>query len=165
VQTERDGRVAIAFASARPLTPSDALLEVTFEARGVVSNPVESSIRATHLRLNRSLINTGYSYPFRIEPYRFALMPNYPNPFNPETWIPFELSQDGDVTVRIYGLDGDVVRTLDLGYQPMGEYRARHSAAYWDGRNDIGERVASGLYVYELTAGDRRAVRRMVISK
>ncbi|MAF09382.1 hypothetical protein CMK11_02935 [Candidatus Poribacteria bacterium] len=92
-------------------------------------------------------------------------MANYPNPFNPETWIPFELSRDADVTVRIYGLDGKVVQKLDLGYQPMGEYRARGRAAYWDGRNEIGERVASGVYVYELLAGEERAVRRMVISK
>ena len=165
VQRKRDGRFAVAFASARPVTASDALIDVTFEARRVVANPTESAVHVTHLRLNRSVISTAFSYPFRIEPYRFALMPNYPNPFNPETWIPFELSQNADVTVRIYGLDGKIVRTLGLGHQPAGEYRARGSAAYWDGRTDIGERVASGLYVYELTAGDERAVRRTVISK
>ena len=111
------------------------------------------------------IAQTDFSHTVRIEPFVTRLMANYPNPFNPETWIPFELSQDADVTVHIYGLDGGIVRTLDLGHHMQGEYRARESAAYWDGRNQMGERVASGVYVYELLAGDHRAVRRMVIGK
>ena len=162
---ERDGRVAIAFASARPIAASDARVEVTFEAARAVVERSNGEIRASHLRLNGSLVETDFAHPFRIEPYRFQLMANYPNPFNPETWIPFELAEDSDVTVRVYGLDGEIVRTLDLGRRPTGEYRARERAAYWDGRNEVGERVASGLYVYELVAGERRAVRRMVIGK
>ena len=164
-QRAREGQLAIAFASARPIGGSDATLEVTFEAARNVVQPRESEIRAFHLRLNASRIATDFVFPFRVEPFQTRLMANYPNPFNPETWIPFELAADSDVTLRIYGLDGKIVRTLELGYRPMGEYRARESAAYWDGRNEIGERVASGLYVYELQAGDQRAVRRMVISK
>jgi hypothetical protein len=165
MQREGDGRLAVAFASARPIGGPDAMLEVTFEAARNVVQPRESEIRASHLRLNASRIATDFVFPFRVEPFQTRLMANYPNPFNPETWIPFELASDSDVTVRIYGLDGEIVRTLDLGYRPVGEYRARESAAYWDGRNETGERVASGLYVYELIAGDQRAVRRMVISK
>ncbi|MAF12081.1 hypothetical protein CMK11_16680 [Candidatus Poribacteria bacterium] len=79
--------------------------------------------------------------------------------------MPFELAAEADVTVRVYGLDGTVVRTLELGRRAIGEYRARDEAAYWDGRNESGEHVASGVYVYELLAGEQRAVRRMVISK
>ena len=93
------------------------------------------------------------------------LLPNYPNPFNPETWIPFELAADARVTIGIYDLLGGRVRTLDVGARPMGEHRSRDKAAYWDGRNARGERVASGVHVYELTAGDTRAVRRMVVRK
>ena len=91
--------------------------------------------------------------------------PNYPNPFNPETWIPFELAEAADVTVRIYGLDGGLVRKLELGARGAGEYVGRESAAYWDGRNADGEAAASGVYVYELTAGDYHALRRMVVMK
>ncbi len=164
-QRESDGRFAIAFASARPIESSDALLEVTFEASRAISERRESAIRATHLRLNRSLIDTGFVYPFRIEPYRNRLMANYPNPFNPETWIPFELAADADVTIRIYDLAGAHVRTLELGALAMGEHVGRERAAYWDGQNAHGERVSSGVYVYELAAGDHRSLRRMVVMK
>ena len=100
-----------------------------------------------------------------IAPTTTRLMPNYPNPFNPETWIPFELTQAAEVTVRIYGQDGSVVRTLDLGRRAEGYHTGVADAAYWDGRNESGEPVASGSYVYELQAGDFRAMRRMVIMK
>jgi hypothetical protein len=98
-------------------------------------------------------------------PSATRLLPNYPNPFNPETWIPFELGDDADVTVRVYGLDAAIVRTLDLGHRAAGMHSSRDGAAYWDGRNETGERVATGVYVYELRAGNQRALRRMVISK
>ena len=100
-----------------------------------------------------------------IAPVTTRLMPNYPNPFNPETWIPFELTQAADVTVRIYGQDGSIVRTLDLGRRAEGYHTGVADAAYWDGRNESGETVASGVYVYELQAGTYRAMRRMVIMK
>ena len=98
-------------------------------------------------------------------PQRTRLLTNYPNPFNPETWIPFELSAGSPVTVRIYDLGGRVMRRLDLGYRDAGYYTARADAAYWDGRNDVGERVASGVYFYELRAGAQQSLRRMVIHK
>ncbi|MAF12776.1 hypothetical protein CMK11_20185 [Candidatus Poribacteria bacterium] len=164
-QREGDGRIAVAFASARPMGASDALLEVTFEASRHVSRARESAIRASHLRLNRSLIETDFAFPFRIEPFQTRLMANYPNPFNPETWIPFELAADSDVTIRIYGLDGGLVRTLELGARGVGEHVGREDAAYWDGRNAEGEAVASGVYMYELAAGDYHALRRMVVMK
>ena len=162
---EGDGRLAVAFASARPLEGSDAVLEVTFEATRNVSQPTASAIRASHLRLNRSLIETNFAFAFRVEPFANRLMANYPNPFNPETWIPFELATEADVTVRVYGVVGELVRTLELGRRGVGEYRGREQAAYWDGRNERGEHVASGVYLYELSAGDYRALRRMVVLK
>ena len=93
------------------------------------------------------------------------LLPNYPNPFNPETWIPYHLAADADVSLSIYDVSGRLVRTIDLGYQPAGLYANRSDAIYWDGRNTHGEHVASGVYVYRLTAGDYSASRRMVIVK
>ena len=165
VQRARGGRIATAFASARPLDASDAVLEVTFEASRNVAHATESAIRASHLRLNASRVETDFAFPFRIEPFANRLMANYPNPFNPETWIPFELAADAHVTVGIYDLAGHRVRALDLGMRPMGEHTSREDAAHWDGRNAHGEHVASGVYVYELTAGEYRAVRRMIVRK
>ena len=98
-------------------------------------------------------------------PTETLLLPNYPNPFNPETWIPYQLAKSSDVTVSIYSVGGRLVRTLKLGHQPAGIYKSRSHAAYWDGKNALGESVASGLYFYTLTAGDFTATRKMLIRK
>ncbi len=98
-------------------------------------------------------------------PEESALLPNYPNPFNPETWIPYRLSKPADVTLTIYAVDGQIVRRLALGHQPAGIYQSRSRAAHWDGKNAFGESVASGIYFYTLTAGDFSATRRMLIMK
>ena len=98
-------------------------------------------------------------------PDRTALLMNYPNPFNPETWIPYQLTDAADVTVTIYDIRGVRVRQVAVGHQPAGFYQRRSRAAYWDGRNTLGERVASGLYFYTLTAGDFTATRKMLIRK
>ncbi|MXZ01341.1 hypothetical protein F4Y93_12125 [Candidatus Poribacteria bacterium] len=103
-----------------------------------------------------------------------ALLPNYPNPFNPETWIPYHLAEPADVTVRIYATNGVLVRTLPLGHQVAGLYESRSRAAYWDGKNEVGEPVASGVYFYTLstesthdsvTAGDFTGTGKMLIVK
>ena len=99
------------------------------------------------------------------QPEKTALLPNYPNPFNPETWIPYHLAKPADVTLTIYGANGAVVRTLALGHQDTGIYQIRSRAAYWDGKNEFGESVASGVYFYTLTAGDFSATRKMLIRK
>ena len=98
-------------------------------------------------------------------PDETRLYPNYPNPFNPETWIPYHLAKPADVTLTIYAVNGHVVRRLALGYQAAGVYQNRSRAAYWDGRNAFGEPVASGVYFYTLTAGDFTATRKMLIRK
>ena len=98
-------------------------------------------------------------------PEKTALLANYPNPFNPETWIPYQLSKPADVTLHIYAVNGALVRTLDLGHQAAGTYQSRSRAAYWDGRNAVGEKVASGVYFYTLTAGEFTATRKLLIRK
>ena len=98
-------------------------------------------------------------------PPETALLPNYPNPFNPETWIPYDLAEGADVHIDIYNLKGESVRRFSVGFQTAGTYRIQSRAAYWDGRNAVGEPVASGIYFYTFQAGQFRATRQMMILK
>ena len=100
-----------------------------------------------------------------LMPKETVLLSNYPNPFNPETWIPYRLANAADVILTIYDTKGTMVRRLDLGHQSAGFYTARNRAAYWDGHNQLGEPIASGIYFYTLTAGDFTATRKMSIRK
>ncbi len=110
------------------------------------------------LNVLRQLLRTAH-------PETTALLPNYPNPFNPETWIPYQLAKPADVMITIYAANGKIVRRLDLGQQPVGVYHKRRRAAHWDGRNDHGEPAASGLYFYTLTAGKYVETRKLIIRK
>ena len=114
--------------------------------------------------------------PFAVDPFgmkittlarvkRTALLQNFPNPFNPETWIPYRLGADAEVTLRIYNVQGQLMRRLDLGEQVAGEYSTRDRAAYWDGRNSRGEGVSSGIYFYQLSVPTFSQMKRMVIAK
>ena len=98
-------------------------------------------------------------------PEKTQLFANYPNPFNPETWIPYELATDTHVKITIYNTQGVVIRTLQFGHQSAGYYTERDRAAYWDGRNALGEQVASGLYFYQLETDTMSSMRKMVILK
>ena len=100
-----------------------------------------------------------------VIPEKTVLLPNYPNPFNPETWIPYDLAEDADVRIHIYNLKGQSIRQLKVGFQTAGTYRTRSRAAYWDGRNAAGEPIASGVYFYTLQVGEFKATRRMMILK
>ena len=100
-----------------------------------------------------------------LTPKVTTLLPNYPNPFNPETWIPYQLSEPAEVTLTIYAVNGTKVRTLALGLMPAGIYESRSRAVYWGGKNDVGESVASGVYFYTLTAGAFTSTRKMLIRK
>ena len=100
-----------------------------------------------------------------VRPETTVLLPNYPNPFNPETWIPYQLATHSDVQITIYDTRGLLVRTLALGHQTAGDYTGRNRAAYWDGRNGSGERVASGVYFYQLQTDEMSPLRKMVILK
>jgi hypothetical protein len=90
---------------------------------------------------------------------------NFPNPFNPETWIPYEIASDTSVTIQIYDLHGTLVRRLEPGHRPAGRYTSRTKAAYWDGRNEAAETVSSGIYFYRIHANTFTATRKMVIRK
>ncbi len=98
-------------------------------------------------------------------PSESELLANYPNPFNPETWIPYRLAKAAEVTLDIYDTNGSLVRTIDVGFKPAAVYESRASAIYWDGRNNYGERVASGVYFYHLSVGAYSATRKMLIMK
>ena len=100
-----------------------------------------------------------------MRPDETQLLANYPNPFNPETWIPYHLAKSSDVRITIYDLRGSVVRRLELGHLPPGYYTSRNRAAYWDGRNAVGERIASGIYFYQLEADNVSFLRKMLILK
>jgi hypothetical protein len=100
-----------------------------------------------------------------LTPKKTELLANYPNPFNPETWIPFRLAEDAFVTLTVYDGSGYVIRKLDVGHRSAATYESRSKAVYWDGKNGLGEQVASGVYFYTLTAGDYSATRKMVILK
>ena len=103
--------------------------------------------------------------PADLIPQRTVLLANYPNPLNPETWLPYQLANDAEVAIRIYSSAGQLVRHIDLGFQQAGYYIGKSRAAYWDGRNDLGERLASGVYFYQLSTPDSSATRKMVIMK
>jgi len=100
-----------------------------------------------------------------LYPLQTALLPNYPNPFNPETWIPYQLARSADISIKIYSADGRLIRTLDIGHKPVGLYLDQEKAAYWNGKNELGETVASGVYFFTLTAGKFTATRKMLIRK
>ena len=98
-------------------------------------------------------------------PTETQLLPNYPNPFNPETWIPFELSQDSAVSITIYDVSGTPVRAISMGYLEAGRYVSQSRAIYWDGKADTGERVASGTYFYTLKTDTSTFTQKMIILK
>ena len=125
--------------------------------------------QAQHFNLTDAMAQKGILFLEQLlavlTPKETVLLANFPNPFNPETWIPYQLGKPADVTLHIYAVNGTLVRTLALGHQAAGMYQSRSRAAYWDGKNEFGEKVASGLYFYTLTAGDFSATRKMLIRK
>ncbi len=126
-------------------------------------------LRTLHHEIDATDIRRAFTEliltPEHLKPEQTALLPNYPNPFNPETWIPYQLADDGHATIRIYSQIGEIVRSLDLGFRLAGYYVGKSRAAYWDGRNAAGEMVASGVYFYQLITADSAPIRKMVIVK
>ena len=141
----------------------DALEVILFDDLGnIVSGPFTYKVGIEDLR------KAYLSLPLTVgdvHPASTILGQNFPNPFNPETWIPYQLEKSADIVLQIYDTSGRMVRTLDLGFKPQGFYMTRSTAAYWDGRNNIGEHVASGVYFYSLHTPDFSATRKMLILK
>ena len=140
-------------------------------ARGIDSATIETWIAQARLQDDGSIVfrqgiaNLQNLLASLIIPQETALLANYPNPFNPETWIPYQLAAPAEITLTIFDMNGGMVRRLEVGHQSAGMYQSRGRAAYWDGRNQRGESVASGLYFYTLRAGDFTATRKMLIRK
>ena len=142
----------------------------TVDAAGIPPAMIEAWIAQARLEDDGSLVfKQGIEFLENLLasliPKETALLRNYPNPFNPETWIPYQLAESANVILMVYDMNGRLIRRLALGYQAAGMYRSRSRAAYWEGRNQLGESVASGLYFYTLTAGEFTATRRMLILK
>ena len=140
------------------------ILEISAQSSNplVGVEPFQYTVTAEDVR--QGLIQLPALVAYEI-PAETALLHNYPNPFNPETWIPYQLAHAADVTLTIYDTKGVLVRQLDLGYQQAGYYTNRARAAYWDGRNHLGESVGSGVYFYQLRTDDYSTTRKMVILK
>jgi hypothetical protein len=120
----------------------------------------------THTLTARDISDYVLFMPLHLSlPKKSALLQNYPNPFNPETWIPFHLAYDAPVTIRIYNAKGQIIRILDLDNREAGIYVTKDKAAYWDGKDNLGQSVASGVYYYSLQAGEFTVTRKMVIMK
>ncbi len=114
---------------------------------------------------NKSFLIKVVVPPARLVPDAFRLLQNYPNPFNPETWIPYQLAKNAFVTIRIYNAFGQLIKTISLGEKEAGFYTNKNETAYWDGMTGAGEPVASGVYFYNIKAGEFFATRRMLIVK
>ena len=141
----------------------DTLKIALYDERGnIVSGPFQRTVSTDdiHNAFLSLQLTVG-----DVQPKDTLLAQNYPNPFNPETWIPYQLSQSAEVSIRIHNVAGHLIRTLDLGLKPGGLYMTPSTAAYWDGKNSVGERVSSGIYFYTLQTADFAATRRMVILK
>ena len=141
----------------------DKLEIALYDERGtIVSGPFQRTVSTADIR--NAFLNLQLTVG-DVRPQDTLLAQNYPNPFNPETWIPYQLSKSAEVSLHIHNVAGHLVRTLDLGLKPTGSYMTPSTAAYWDGKNAAGERVASGIYFYTLQTADFAATRRMVILK
>ena len=172
VDLNRDGVVSILdlILAAQSLGKTTAPAAPAIEAAGMDPAMIETWIAQARLEDDGSLafkqgVENLQNLLASLIPEETALLANYPNPFNPETWIPYQLAKSAEVTLTIYDMNGGLVRRLALGHQAAGMYRNRSCAAYWNGRNQLGESVASGLYFYTLTADDFTETRRMLILK
>ncbi len=171
VDVNRDGVVnifdltltaqGIAGPPAAPMAATDGMDTATIEAWIAHARKVDDG----SIVFQQGIANLQNLLASLIIPQETALHANYPNPFNPETWIPYQLAASAEVTLTIYDMHGGAVRSLEVGHQPAGLYQSRSRAAYWDGRNRHGESVASGLYFYTLRAGEFTATRKMLIRK
>jgi len=170
--TELDGEVRFAFATTevclwfkpQATVGQGNILLVEFEVLPNTEGKT-SPLIIDNVNLSNSLNITKNNGSVTVIPSTFALLQNYPNPFNPDTWIPFKLAADASVTISIYNAKGQLVRTIALGQRSTGVYLSKDKAAYWDGRDNLGEKVASGIYFYTFQAGNFIATRKLVVVK
>jgi hypothetical protein len=163
---KKAGKVIAAVAKGEPLGGSGEILHVEFDIASYADvSDIAYSVRLEEVKLysGSDFIKAKLMNPV---PKEFALLQNYPNPFNPETWIPYELDRASDVEIRIYNVNGEMIRNIALGQQVPGYYVTREKAAYWNGLNNHGERVSSGIYFYQVLANSKESqIRKMVILK
>jgi hypothetical protein len=161
-----DGNYAVTFVDAlrgRAARAGDVLaIDVRVSTPRIRVRPIRQVVSTDDVQ--QSVISPPDLIAYEI-PEKTALLGNYPNPFNPETWIPYQLANDGVVVISIYDVTGRLVRQLDLGHQFAGHYASRTQAAHWNGRNQSGEVIAGGLYFYTLKTQDFQATRKMLIVK
>ncbi|MBC8462202.1 MAG: proprotein convertase P-domain-containing protein [Deltaproteobacteria bacterium] len=158
------GEARFAFAKTELTQGSGSLLTIEFQILPDTEGK-SSPLSFSSINLSNSL-NIGKNDGLvNVLPAKTVLLPNYPNPFNPETFLPYKLSQDAPVAIYIYSSNGQLARKLSLGYQSAGVYVSKENAARWDGKDSLGQKVASGVYFYTLQAGEFRATQKMVIMK
>jgi len=162
--TELDGEIRFAFATTEPTNGQGNILMVEFEVLPNTEGKT-SPLIIENVNLSNSLNIIKNNGSLTVIPSTFALLQNYPNPFNPDTWIPFKIATDASVTINIYNQKGQLIRTIALGPKAAGVYFSKDKAAYWDGRDDFGEKVSSGVYFYTLQAGEFIATRKLAVVK
>ncbi|MFC1713066.1 putative Ig domain-containing protein [Candidatus Poribacteria bacterium] len=159
------GTVRIAFADPGRLT-SKTIAEIQFHVMADKSSPLELQEVELYgpdaLPLSSRCVDKEFRS-WAIPAERSALLQNFPNPFNPDTWIPYQLREGGEVTIQIFSIQGELVREFNLGYRDAGSYVSQDRAVHWDGRNENGEKVASGIYFYSLRGGEFLAVRKLTV--
>lgn len=167
-----DNAICVRKATKEGISDSGTLATVIFELKNVsISDTTKLNLGNIKLvdadthKIGVSTKNALLNWEELLIPERPRLLQNYPNPFNPETWIPFELAQDADVVIRIFNLQGQLIRTLDIGHKEAGLYLNKDRAVYWNGCNDTGEKVGSGTYFYQIDTGDFIATKKLVILK
>lgn len=160
------GKFALAFVdmSRKAVVFADELLKVRIaDAVGnIVSGPIVHRISVEDIKKGYVKFNMRLG---DVIPEKSALLQNYPNPFNPETWIPYQLAQESNVAIRIYNINGQLVRILNLGHRKAGLYLSKERAAYWDGKDGLGQSTASGVCFYTIKADDFSATRKMILVK
>jgi hypothetical protein len=159
---EHEGEVRLAFASSQPIENSGRMFIVEFDSS---RQAIETPVVIDNVQIAEALGIKRVDGLITILPSKTVLMQNYPNPFNPETWIPYRLAADARVEITIYNSQGQLIRAFNLSNQVAGSYLTKDKAVYWDGRNDTGELVSSGIYFYHLRAGDFNATKKMIFLK
>ena len=158
--------IKIALASAKPIPiEGGTLVNIHFKPIGKQSQDLSSLLSLSQIWVNETQLNRVIQGSIEILPNQFNLFQNYPNPFNPETWIPYQLSKEAEVTIKIFNIQAQLVRTINLGKKPAGSYLTKEKSAYWNGRNQAGEKVATGLYYYTIQTDHFIATKRMILLK